>query len=45
VRTYAKYFFGAVVLYVIVANGTRSGQVISSASSGAVNFTKALQGR
>ncbi len=44
-KTYAKYFFGAVALYILVANGTGSGKLISNATSGAATFTKALQGR
>lgn len=44
-KQYGKYFFGAIALYIIVANGSNAGQVFSSGAKGVADVTKALQGR
>lgn len=44
-RTMLKYSFGAIALYIIVARGTSSGNVIRQATSGATNLVRAFQGR
>lgn len=44
-RTLLKYSFGAIALYLVVARGTSSGNVITKATAGATNLVKAFQGR
>lgn len=45
IRQFAKYGTGLIALYVIVANGSRFGQVISAGAQGLTNVTRTLQGR
>lgn len=44
-KTYAKYGAGLIALYLIVANGTKSGRAIRSGAAGATDLVKAFQGR
>ena len=44
-KIYAKYAFGAIALYLLVANATGSGRVIANGTTGAANLVKAFQGR
>lgn len=44
-RQSLKYGAGLIALYVIVANGSKFGQVISSGAQGVTNVTRTLQGR
>lgn len=44
-KTYAKYGAGLIALYLIVANGTRSGKAIRSGATGTASVIKAFQGR
>lgn len=39
------YTFGAIALYIVVANGTNFGKAISAGAAGAATDIKALQGR
>jgi len=45
IRQFAKYGAGLIALYVIVANGSKFGTVISSGANGVSKVTKTLQGR
>lgn len=40
-----KYGFGAIALYLVVANGTKAGSVITSGANGLSTVTRSLQGR
>lgn len=40
-----RYGAGLIALYVVVANGSRFGQVISAGAEGASTLTRTLQGR
>jgi hypothetical protein len=40
-----RYGAGLIALYVVVANGSQFGQVISSGAQGASTLTRTLQGR
>jgi hypothetical protein len=44
-RYYAKVFFIAIGAFIVLDHGTASNSLLSTATSGAVNFTKAAQGR
>lgn len=44
-RQALKYGAGLIALYLVVANGSKFGQVISSGASGVSGVTKTLQGR
>ena len=44
-RQTTKYFAGLIALYVVVANGSQFGQVISAGAEGTSRVTRALQGR
>jgi hypothetical protein len=44
-RNALKYGASLIALYIVVANGSGWGQVITSGANGAVNLTKTLQGR
>lgn len=44
-RQSLKYGAGLIALYVVVANGSNFGQVITSGAEGASKITKTLQGR
>lgn len=45
IRQLAKYGASLIGLYIIVANGSKFGQVISSGASGISTVSKTLQGR
>jgi hypothetical protein len=45
VKQYMRYGATLIGLYIIVANGSQFGQVISAGADGGVKMTKALQGR
>jgi hypothetical protein len=45
VKQYGKYAFSLIALYIVVANGTNFGTAFSAGAQGAVDITKALQGR
>ena len=45
IRQLAKYGASLIALYVIVANGSNFGKVISSGATGISGVTKTLQGR
>ncbi len=40
-----RYGAGLIALYVVVANGSRFGEVIAAGADGASKVTKTLQGR
>lgn len=40
-----RYGAGLIALYIVVANGSQFGQVMSAGASGASNLTRTLQGR
>jgi hypothetical protein len=40
-----KYGFGAIALYLVVANGGKAAQVIGAGANGTATVTKAFQGR
>jgi len=44
-RQALKYGASLIGLYIIVANGSKFGQVISAGANGASNLTRTLQGR
>ncbi|WP_154793300.1 hypothetical protein [Occultella kanbiaonis] len=44
-RQLTKYGAGLIALYVIVANGSRFGSVISAGARGVSDVTRTLQGR
>ncbi len=44
-RQLAKYGAGLVALYLVVANGSKFGQVIREGAAGVSNVTRTLQGR
>ncbi len=45
IRQLAKYGAGLIALYIVVANGSKFGTVISSGAAGISNVSKTLQGR
>lgn len=45
IRKLAGYGVGLVALYIVVANASNSGNVITSGASGLATVTKTLQGR
>jgi len=45
VKQLAKYGAGLIALYIVVANGSKFGNVIDKGASGASKVTKTLQGR
>ena len=45
IRKFAGYGAGLIALYVIVANGSKFGTVISAGAQGVSSVTKTLQGR
>lgn len=45
IRKLAGYGVGLIALYIVVANSSNSGQVISSGAAGLSQVTKTLQGR
>ncbi len=45
IRQLSKYGAGLVALYIIVANGSKFGSVISAGANGISGVTKTLQGR
>lgn len=44
-KTYGKYAFGLIALYLIVANGTKFGTAVRAGSAGGASLIKAFQGR
>lgn len=44
-KQYGKYYAGLIALYLVVANGSKAGQVFSAGASGISTVTKGLQGR
>lgn len=44
-RQALKYFAGLVGLYIVVANASGMGTLLTQGASGASTFTKTLQGR
>lgn len=44
-KTYAKYGAGLIAIYLIVANGTKSGRAMTAAAGGSATVIKAFQGR
>lgn len=44
-RSGLGYWAGLIGLYLVVANGSKAGAVISEGAKGATTFTKTLQGR
>jgi hypothetical protein len=44
-KTYAKYGAGLIALYLLVANGTKSGRLFRDAGSGGSTLIKSFQGR
>lgn len=44
-KPYARYYFGAIALYLGLYYASGSGTLLSNGGTAAVNFTKALQGR
>lgn len=44
-RQLAKYGAGLIALYVIVANGSNFGRVITAGAQGVSNVSRTLQGR
>lgn len=44
-RQLSKYGAGLIALYLVVANGSRFGQVITSGANGISGVTRTLQGR
>lgn len=40
-----RYGAGLIALYIVVANGSRFGQVMSAGADGASELTRTLQGR
>lgn len=40
-----KYSFGAIALYLVVANGGKASQVIGAGANGVSTVTKSFQGR
>lgn len=45
IKQLAKYGTGLIALYVIVANGSAMGQVMSAGASGGTQLIRGLQGR
>lgn len=45
IRNLTKYGAGLIALYLIVANGSKFGQVITAGANGVSGVTKTLQGR
>lgn len=45
IRQLSKYGAGLIALYIVVANGSKFGQVISAGATGVSGVTKTLQGR
>ena len=45
IRQLSKYGAGLIALYIVVANGSKFGQVISAGANGVSGVTKTLQGR
>jgi hypothetical protein len=45
VKQYVRYGAGLIGLYIVVANGSKFGQVISAGAEGTARVTKTLQGR
>lgn len=44
-RQMLKYGFGAIALYIVVANGTNFGTAFSAGAKGVSQVTQTLQGR
>lgn len=44
-RQFLKYGFGAIALYLLVSNGTNTGQVFTAGASGAGKVVNAFQGK
>lgn len=44
-KQYMRYGATLIGLYIVVANGSKFGSVISAGAEGGVKMTKALQGR
>lgn len=44
-RKFLTYGFGAIALYLLVANQTNSGTLLTSAAKGASTVVKSFQGR
>jgi hypothetical protein len=45
IRQLAKYGAGLIALYIVVANGSKFGTVISAGSKGVSDVSRTLQGR
>lgn len=45
IKQLAKYGAGLIALYIVVANGSKMGTVISKGAAGVSSVTKTLQGR
>lgn len=45
VKQLTKYGAGLIALYIVVANGSRFGQVIASGAKGVSDVSRTLQGR
>lgn len=44
-RQFLKYSFGAIALYIVVANGSNFGNAFTAGARGVSDVTKTLQGR
>lgn len=44
-RQTTRYFAGLIGLYIVVANGSKFGQVITAGAEGTSRVTRTLQGR
>ncbi len=44
-KQFLKYGFGAIALYIVVANGSNFGTAFSAGAAGVSSVTKTLQGR
>lgn len=44
-RQFLKYGFGAIALYIVVANGSGAGTAFSQGAAGVAKVTSAFQGR
>ncbi|WP_161605424.1 hypothetical protein [Pimelobacter simplex] len=44
-KTYAKYGFGLIAIYLVVANGSKFGTAVRAGANGTGTVIKAFQGR